>query len=454
MAKEKINELQNIANMKIDILNRNEFVKQFITIFDGLEGSDRNWTIAINGKWGSGKSFVLEIIEKELQTENLVLHYNAWENDFYAEPLIAMLSSFADEINKLLKTENIIKGITKEILNAVAKTFCNIAGNLTKYLTGINIVKLVQDAAGKVKKVKNENEISKNFDENAILRKAIIELREGFLSISSKIKLVVVVDELDRCLPEYAIKVLERLHHVFDGLQNSVTILAVDKEQLNNTVEKIYGTKENEKIANFYLNKFINFEIKLPDTNVNDKFKEKFDKYIKLFNNSIPIDKIFLDSFISNILDKIEIREQVRLIERAELIHKIFVKENCDFSVLLFEIMWIILVQKYQLKKSHILKNKISKDNVFGYSDLKNMPCCVYLSELFKQLNITNKDIDSSHNFINFDTNKIYPCLLFGYLTSLSNHPYEFSATEEILNLVDKNIKFIKEFNKGIDLIY
>ena len=51
---------------------------------------------------------------------------------------------------------------------------------------------------------------------------------------------VLVVDELDRCIPQYAIKVLERLHHIFYGLTNVVVVIAMDRNQLEHSVEEMF----------------------------------------------------------------------------------------------------------------------------------------------------------------------------------------------------------------------
>jgi hypothetical protein len=60
---------------------------------------------------------------------------------------------------------------------------------------------------------------------------------------------VLIVDELDRCLPSYAIKVLERIHHVFNELENVVVIIAMEKKQMSNSLHQIYGDETNESPA-------------------------------------------------------------------------------------------------------------------------------------------------------------------------------------------------------------
>lgn len=61
---------------------------------------DQNFCLSINSAWGSGKSFVLRMIEKQLvkKQEYIVIKYDAWENTFYSDPLITILTCLIDGI--------------------------------------------------------------------------------------------------------------------------------------------------------------------------------------------------------------------------------------------------------------------------------------------------------------------------------------------------------------------
>ena len=65
--------------------------------------------------------------------------------------------------------------------------------------------------------------------------------------LAEKYTVVIIVDELDRCLPEYAIKILERLHHLTENNNNTIMIIAVDKKQLMSSVKQIFGFESPEK---------------------------------------------------------------------------------------------------------------------------------------------------------------------------------------------------------------
>ena len=62
--------------------------------------------------------------------------------------------------------------------------------------------------------------------------------------------IIVVVDELDRCVPEYAVKVLERLHHLFENQPNIIVLLAYDGQKLNHVIKNIWH--RNARCSAFY----------------------------------------------------------------------------------------------------------------------------------------------------------------------------------------------------------
>ena len=77
--------------------------------------------------------------------------------------------------------------------------------------------------------------------------------------------LVFFVDELDRCNPHYAVKVLERIKHLF-CISNVVFVLSIDKEQLENSIRGYYGSDRID--AGEYLRRFVDVEYILPEPDV------------------------------------------------------------------------------------------------------------------------------------------------------------------------------------------
>ena len=118
--------------MEEDILCREQFVNQVTDIIATLSCASVSTSFAINGAWGSGKSFVLDMLEHKLISQaiggknNCVIRYNCWENDYYDEPLFALISSTITSLQEMIyllpKTREAImlKGILKAALNSLA----------------------------------------------------------------------------------------------------------------------------------------------------------------------------------------------------------------------------------------------------------------------------------------------------------------------------------------------
>ena len=153
--------------------------------------------------------------------------------------------------------------------------------------------------------------------------------------------MILVVDELDRCLPEYAIKVLERLHHVFSGIANVQIILAIDKQQLENTVTQIYGKSIDMQR---YLAKFIDFEIKLSPGKVSNELEMVYQEYFDSFTYDIS-SKDRVQEICTTLLQELDIRTCKAVVEKSFLCHRILngQTEKCDAAVLCVEVFLTLL---------------------------------------------------------------------------------------------------------------
>lgn len=357
------NNMVDVNSQTIDLLNRDTFVDQIIKIVELNSNNRKSIRFAINGSWGIGKSFVLDMIEKKLEeiqsevtcsNKYLVFHYNCWEYDYYEEPLVAIVASMLDTIDE---KENLIsndmKSKIKGLLKAVGSALLSKGNEVIKEKTGIEIKEIFdvvkETDSNAAEAIGNNHEYDSNFIFKAILKK----LQETLKLIAEDKTIIFVVDELDRCLPEYSIKVLERLHHVFEKTLNIQVILSIDKTQLENTIKTIFGQKtEPEK----YLSKFINFEVKLDEGVFNDLVDQKFDYYLQMFDYQYPNTKSYqVDEFKTRIFDGIDIRSRYEIINKCNLIHKLLVNNNEkeDFSLMCIELLFAVLKHiKFDIKNA------------------------------------------------------------------------------------------------------
>lgn len=243
-----------------DKLERKQYAKILTSL---IENADDGFTMSIDAEWGNGKTTFVRMWQTYLQQEGYTTIYiNAWENDFYtADPFAVLINemftqiprtSFSDEQYQLLSS--CVGGLA-----AIAKT-----------IPILNVIGAFGDACKQVidecKKDKNPLQACESYTK--LIQEFRQKLQDFVHSISSDKKVVIFVDELDRCRPDFAIEMLERIKHLFcvDGL---VFVLSIDKQQLEASVKGHYGSDSIN--ATEYLKRFIDIEYRLPQPG-----KEKF----------------------------------------------------------------------------------------------------------------------------------------------------------------------------------
>lgn len=331
---------------KVDVLNREGFINRLIRIIEQVTNKGQGCCFGIDGEWGSGKTFVLEKFEeklKEIQSEETadnkyyVFHYDCWKYDYYEEPIIAIISAMIDEI------ENEPRFFSEEIQNVgklAGKTVKDVLKAIMRELAQNKIgIDLVELATGILKDYDEEKEQNKDFDSLYGFRKALDTTRRGILEIANNKAVIIVVDELDRCLPTYAIKILERLHHIFHELDNVVVMVSMDKRQLEQSIKALYGDID----VDVYLRKFISFKVHL-DNGIADNFISKYESYVSLFRNT---EEERINFFFKSIMQGIDMRTQERIFRKAEIIHyMISAEEKMDSSIMTFEILFLTVALK------------------------------------------------------------------------------------------------------------
>ena len=156
----------------------------------------------------------------------------------------------------------------------------------------------------------NLNYLLNNAFEQAINHKEVfIRFKESLSTLASStssegLPLVIIIDELDRCKPNYAVEVLEKIKHLF-LVDNVVFVLSMHHEQLEESIKKVYGSNLD---AHTYLQKFIDYPTRLPkanfslDRNISDYLRNQI-KFLNIreFDNSSYVFSLF--AILSNYYD-------------------------------------------------------------------------------------------------------------------------------------------------------
>ena len=336
-----------------DKLERKEIAENFKNI---LLNTDLN-VISVSAPWGGGKTYFIQNLIKLMGNDSINILYNAWESDFYESPLIPIFVELFNELEKVDPKTELEEDIkwTKEFAENICKK--------SSFQIGVNLG-VVNCAA--------------NFDPNKkMIKSEYIELKgemqefkRKLTSIQTKLnkKIIIFVDELDRCYPMYTIKTLEIIKHFF-GIPNIIFVLSVDKKQVENSVRQIFGVNIGEE--NGYLRKFIDVDFQLPTPSMEqlayynltqlwdkiNKFIEdgryynyKLQRHIDSFgfkrNMDINNEQIYLSSLISEIAEVLNFsaRDIVKFFARLDLTLDILSEKDVLFiePVILFNLLALI----------------------------------------------------------------------------------------------------------------
>lgn len=255
-----------ITSFDNDLLGLQPFAKRLQSFIDvEHQFVDGSLVIALSSKFGSGKTTFLQMWKATLESQGeerntpLVISLNAWESDYYGDPLFAVVSGLVDHLQKNGQSANSIVDAAKDFGWFVTA----ISGQIVQKVTGIDAI-----AAGdlaekqKVKRDGAERIPKDTFSVYQGRKDAMCKLKKAVREFvtSTERKVLFFVDELDRCRPDYAITYLETIKHVFD-VRGAVFILAADRHQLENSAKTAFG---RDLDFEEYYRKFVHREVTLP----------------------------------------------------------------------------------------------------------------------------------------------------------------------------------------------
>ncbi|WP_095084663.1 KAP family P-loop NTPase fold protein [Mesorhizobium sophorae] len=234
-----------------DFLNRKEDADFLINYLlhrnaVAVAQGERGTSINVSAPWGAGKTFFVNRIAAQLEgTGNRVALVNAWRDDHAEDPIFAVMSSVLKALGKTSRKEKfkeILKNNAGKIAIRAGKGLVSRGAAFVIGQAAVNeiteeVLKSVSDAA-----LESANEYADRalrlFEES---QEAIDKFRsELSKEVAEEKPLFVIVDELDRCRPTYAVALLERIKHLFD-VPNVIFIAATHSDQLAETIKAVYG---------------------------------------------------------------------------------------------------------------------------------------------------------------------------------------------------------------------
>ena len=275
-----------------DKISRNMYLYRFIDLLNTIDGS---FSIAVNGRWGTGKTFFVKQAKFLLEAENvffedrpyfnrikenskwenhkketgleyapvLPIYYDAWINDSTTDPVLSIVHEIINQLD--LKDEIKQRPELKTVIKGVISPFA-------EKTIGVNVDEFLESLE------------SKDYLEEVSTQQILRDRIDDFLSNVIKERgnrLVIFIDELDRCRPDYAVNLLERIKHYFSN-DNITYVFSVNINELQHTIRRFYGEGFS---STEYLDRFFDMTIDIPLIDV-----DKYFNFICFAKNDLAYD--------------------------------------------------------------------------------------------------------------------------------------------------------------------
>ena len=275
-----------IDNISSDLLNRASFSKQLAKAILSYTNTD-NFTISLCGKWGSGKTSILNMVETYINTltqnysedeKPIIVHFNPWNYSDQTQLITQFFSTMLAELNVNSKSESLYK--VGKALQEYSTVF-EYAENIPVAGKYIKPIKWIMEKTGKKLSNGNDNNLNKKKEE---VTKALRHQSHKF---------IVIIDDIDR-LNNNQIKLIFQLVNSLAGFPNLIYLLSFDREVV------VRALSEEQKCnGEEYLEKIIQVPFNIPEAKGDLVQSVFFEKLNKLWFGEIPcsnFEKSYWDS--------------------------------------------------------------------------------------------------------------------------------------------------------------
>lgn len=216
------------------------------------------YVLLLEDHFGMGKThfstrFAYYLRECQINT----VYFSAWENDYIEQPFV----SFSSEILKYFEK---FKTAKKRNLTKTAKSIYKLVINLVKSTSITTGVNMLGNKLSTTINNKDAIEAVEKFFDNFIKKDDYLvsfkKTLKSFIKELPNHKLVIIIDELDRCRPDYAMKTLEIIKHFFD-IEGLFFIIPTNIRSLQRSVKALYSIDDefsDNALYESYINKFFN----------------------------------------------------------------------------------------------------------------------------------------------------------------------------------------------------
>ena len=391
-----------INTFKNDAIGRNESLFNFLTLLNEMEQCT---SIALEGYWGSGKTFFVKqaqlLIEafnpfskmseedrqvfneylrygrghvRSFDSEALInqvpIYYDAWSNDNDNDPILSLVLSILNEYDSEFDF--------KEVSFSDGSLLKTINSLLSLLPTNVQIPEMIKKE-DLLSIIKNNRSIHEKVEN--LLDDLLVERGE---------RLVVFIDELDRCRPDYAVRFLERIKHYFNN-DRITFVFSVNIEQLQHTIKNYYGSGFD---ATRYLDRFFDYRVSLPKPNM-----DRFYSMVRFQDDSTwysEINKAVINTFDFELREISKYLMQVKMVIWKDWNIVLNGMHSPHEGLLFSSIIIIPIIIGLRLHNAEAYHSFISGKNVQPLIDVFNN--CGTAKWILRSFINDNEEFESEHN--------------------------------------------------------
>ncbi len=338
--------------------------------------------LVIDGDWGTGKtefSIKLKNLIIEQDPESKVIYIDAFKGDHAESPLLLIASAIARILPEKEKQAFIKKAIPA--IRFGMKTVLKAGAGWVLRQETDNMAEEFQDAIKKASNAAIDGTVENILEDHIEAEKNINSLKTCIEELSAKQRTVIIIDELDRCKPNFSTSILEVIKHIFDT-QNVYFILVTNTKQLRASINHIYGySLDSQK----YLDKFIKYTISLPDTFKNgryENFKASVIYWLQLAKDSPNLSLIekHIGEEVRQLITQtnLSLRETHTFARNLNIFQTLEENRITDRTYYIYRCIFIIAVFIHCFGDKNLLKEELTSEAIDKLADLLKVDAIPY----------------------------------------------------------------------------
>ena len=319
----KLTDENALELLRTNSIGRLQYVLRFITLLSHME--DDCYSIALNGDWGSGKTFFIKQVKLILDTYSPIsqlpedireevkrleekgfsypanyttVYYDAWANDSHVDPILSLIHAT-------------ISSNQSDYTVARQRDIGNVAAAIADVVTERGI-------SNALKSLRGTDQLA-SIKEKESIKELVTDFLDALINEHGD-RLVIFIDELDRCKPDYALSLMERIKHFFDD-ERVTFVFAVNLSQLQHTVKSYYGSAFD---ATRYLDKFFDIQMALPNVNYENFLTAQLELPTQFLSDAVCIETAKYFRF--------SLREMERYVRLYKIARKALANISTGFS--------------------------------------------------------------------------------------------------------------------------